>query len=238
MAKGKQAAPEANQEAQTVVVSLNDEIVSLKDAGQKQARSHSLLEKITRHVMGLAPTLGDNSIDNKVNNQIPDKAMQIELKDGYMIHYGEFLKPARYFVVTANDKQYVEQPSFAVMMEHEKLEKRQLTVAGVMGLTQAELNRIKDEEPAWCSLVQELKTDFNQYASNRFGDLIKKAKEIRKPKNKESSRAPNKIFSVWEKEHLDAITTKIIAVRSKPVVDDTLDFDLVQRRIKAYWEAQ
>jgi hypothetical protein len=237
MAKGKQTAPEVNQEAQTVV-SLNDEIVSLKDAGQKQARSHSLLEKITRHVMGLAPTLGDNSIDNKVNNQIPDKAMQTELKDGYMIHYGEFLKPARYFVVTANDKQYVEQPSFAVMMEHEKLEKRQLTVAGVMGLTQAELNRIKDEEPAWCSLVQELKTDFNQYASNRFGDLIKKAKEIRKPKNKESSRAPNKIFSVWEKEHLDAITTKIIAVRSKPVVDDTLDFDLVQRRIKAYWEAQ
>lgn len=236
MAKGKQAAPEANQEAQTVV-SLNDEIVSLKDAGQKQARSHSLLEKITRHVMGLAPTLGDNSLDNKVNNQIPDKAMQTELKDGYMIHYGEFLKPARYFVVTANDKQYVEQPSFAAMMEHEKLEKRQLTVAGVMGLTQAELNRIKDEEPAWCSLVQELKTDFNQYASNRFGDLIKKAKEIRKPK-KESSRAPNKIFSVWEKEHLDAITTKIIAVRSKPVVDDTLDFDLVQRRIKAYWEAE
>ena len=236
MAKGKQAAPEANQEAQTVV-SLNDEIVSLKDAGQKQARSHSLLEKITRHVMGLAPTLGDNSLDNKVNNQIPDKAMQTELKDGYMIHYGEFLKPARYFVVTANDKQYVEQPSFAAMMEHEKLEKRQLTVAGVMGLTQAELNRIKDEEPAWCSLVQELKTDFNQYASNRFGDLIKKAKELRKPK-KESSRAPNKIFSVWEKEHLDAITTKIIAVRSKPVVDDTLDFDLVQRRIKAYWEAE
>ena len=236
MAKGKQAAPEANQEAQTVV-SLNDEIVSLKDAGQKQARSHSLLEKITRHVMGLAPTLGDNSLDNKVNNQIPDKAMQTELKDGYMIHYGEFLKPARYFVVTANDKQYVEQPSFAAMMEHEKLEKRQLTVAGVMGLTQAELNRLKDEEPAWCSLIQELKTDFNQYASNRFGDLIKKAKELRKPK-KESSRAPNKIFSVWEKEHLDAITTKIIAVRSKPVVDDTLDFDLVQRRIKAYWEAE
>lgn len=236
MAKGKQAAPEVNQEVQAVV-SLNDEIVSLKDAGQKQARSHSLLEKITRHVMGLAPTLGDNSLDNKVNNQIPDKAMQTELKDGYMIHYGEFLKPARYFVVTANDKQYVEQPSFAAMMEHEKLEKRQLTVAGVMGLTQAELNRIKDEEPAWCSLVQELKTDFNQYASNRFGDLIKKAKEIRKPK-KESSRAPNKIFSVWEKEHLDAITTKIIAVRSKPVVDDTLDFDLVQRRIKAYWEAE
>jgi hypothetical protein len=236
MAKGKQAAPEANQEVQTVV-SLNDEIVSLKDAGQKQARSHSLLEKITRHVMGLAPTLGDNSLDNKVNNQIPDKAMQTELKDGYMIHYGEFLKPARYFVVTANDKQYVEQPSFAAMMEHEKLEKRQLTVAGVMGLTQAELNRLKDEEPAWCSLIQELKTDFNQYASNRFGDLIKKAKELRKPK-KESSRAPNKIFSVWEKEHLDAITTKIIAVRSKPVVDDTLDFDLVQRRIKAYWKAE
>jgi hypothetical protein len=44
MAKGKQTAPEVNQEAQTVV-SLNDEIVSLKDAGQKQARSHSLLRE-------------------------------------------------------------------------------------------------------------------------------------------------------------------------------------------------
>jgi hypothetical protein len=35
MAKGKQAAPEANQEAQTVV-SLNDEIVSLKMQGKNK----------------------------------------------------------------------------------------------------------------------------------------------------------------------------------------------------------
>jgi hypothetical protein len=58
------------------VVSLNDEIVSLKDAGQKQARSQ-LFAREDYAVMSwvLAPTLGDaNSLDNKVNNQIPDKA--------------------------------------------------------------------------------------------------------------------------------------------------------------------
>lgn len=237
MAKTKQTAPEVNQEAPTVV-GLDDEIVSLKDAGQKQGRSHFLLEKVTRYVMDRSPALGDNTLDNKVNAHIPDKAIQTELRDGYMIHYGEFVNKPRYFVVTPDSQAYVEKASFAEMMEHEKLEKRQLTVAGVMALTQAELNRLKEEEPTWSAMVQELKNDFNAYASNRLGDIIRKAKLFRKPKKDESNRSPNKVFSVWEDEHIEAILTKIRTVKNKPVVDDTLDYDHVLRKVKAYREAE
>lgn len=237
MAKTKQTAPEVNQEAPTVV-GLDSEIVSLKDAGQRQGQSYSLLEKATRYVMARSPALGDNTLDNKVNSHIPDKEMQAELKEGYMIHYGEFINKPRYFVITPDSQAYVEKASFAEMMEHEKLEKRQLTVAGVMALTQAELNRIKEEEPTWSAMVQELKTDFNAYASNRFGDMIRKAKLFRKPKKDDSTRSPNKVFSVWEAEHIEAILTKIKTVRNKPVVDDTLDYDHVLRKVKAYREAE
>ena len=231
MAKTQKADPAVNQVTEVV-------IASLKDAGQQQAKNNSMLETITRFVMGKAPTLGDATIDRKVNAQIPDKETQAELKAGYMLHYGTNIKPPRYFIVTANDKQYVEQASFEEMMKHEKLEKRQLTVDGVMAMTQAELNRLKDEEPSWLSLVQELKTSFNQYASNRFGDLIKKAIELRTPPDEKRQRGKTKTFVEWEELHIEAILTKAKTVRNKSVVDDTLDYDLVLRKVKAYREAE
>ena len=231
MAKTQKADPAVNQVAEVV-------IASLKDAGQQQAKNNSMLETITRFVMSKAPTLGDATVDRKVNAQIPDKETQAELKAGYMLHYGTNIKPARYFIVTANDKQYVEQVSFEEMMKHEKLEKRQLTVDGVMAMTQAELNRLKEEEPSWLSLVQELKTSFNQYASNRFGDLIKKAIELRTPADEKRQRGKTKTFVEWEELHIEAILTKAKTVRNKSVVDDTLDYDLVLRKVKAYREAE
>lgn len=231
MAKTQKADPAVNQVAEVV-------IASLKDAGQQQAKNNSMLETITRYVMGKAPTLGDATVDRKVNAQIPDKDTQAELKAGYMLHYGSNIKKPRYFIVTANDKQYVEQVSFEEMMKHEKLEKRQLTVDGVMAMTQAELNRLKDEEPSWLSLVQELKTSFNQYASNRFGDLIKKAIELRTPADEKRQRGKTKTFVEWEELHIEAILTKAKTVRNKSVVDDTLDYDLVLRKVKAYREAE
>ena len=38
----------------------------------------------------------------------------------------------------------------------------------------------RDISKLYLELIQELRTDFNAYASNRIGDLIRKAKEIRR----------------------------------------------------------
>jgi hypothetical protein len=51
MAKTQKTDPAVNQGSEVV-------IASLKDAGQQQAKNNSMLETITRFVMGKAPTLG------------------------------------------------------------------------------------------------------------------------------------------------------------------------------------
>jgi hypothetical protein len=79
-----------------------------------------------------------------------------------------------------------------------------------------------------------MRTDFNAYASNRIGDLIRKAKEIRRAQlGVKKERVQAKVFGVWLEETLDDILTRVRNADARGN-DSTADVELIKRKIAAF----
>lgn len=207
-------------------------VQSLADVGYQQGKNASGLETLTQFAMDRIHTLGDPTLDRA--EQI-DKESRDELKKGYMTYFNEKIKPTRYFLIV--DSNIVEKPE-AEWNESEGYEKRTLNVHVAFGMTQAAMNELKESSPNYHGMVQELKTDFNAYASNRLGDLIRKAKELRAKKlGLKRERAPTKVFTDWEKEVLEGILTRAKNAESRGM-DPTASVEMVKKCIAAYLAAK
>lgn len=203
-------------------------IQSLRDAGFQQGKNVAQFADIVRFAMDRIPTLGDPSLDR--SDQI-DKDSKAELREGYMTYYHESVKPSRFFLIVDNN---LVEKTETEWNETEGYEKRMLNVHVAFGMTQAAMNALKEDSPNYHALVQEVKTDFNAYVSNRLGDLIRKAKELRaKALGLKRERAPTKVFTDWESETLESILTRVKTADTRGM-DPTADVERVKRAIAAY----
>ncbi len=159
------------------------------------------------------------------------KSDRDSLKVGYINYYNEKVKPARYFVVADNN--FVEKTE--ADWNAFQGEKRRLDVHVAFGIDQAGLTYLRENEKVWYGLIQDLKTDFNAYASNKIGELITKAKKIwAKRAGIKRERSLTKVFEVREKEVMEDLLDKCISADGRGN-DATADVARTKRRIAAYF---
>ena len=213
--------------AKPIKVEQDLKLQSLRDVGYQQGKTESRIRDIAQFAMARIPTLGD--LDASREDQM-NKEQREELRSGYMVYFGESVKPTRYFKVADGNLVEVFEGEFD---EHEG-EKRKLDVHIAFAITQAAMNDIKTNDKTWYQLVQQMRTDFNAYASNRIGDLIRKAKEIRRAQlGVKKERVQAKVFGVWLEETLDDILTRVRNADARGN-DSTADVELIKRKIAAF----
>lgn len=203
-------------------------IASLEDAGFQQCSVDTQFVNVVDFAMSQIPTLGDPTLNR---SEQMTKSDRDSLKVGYINYYNEKVKPARYFVVADNnfvEKTEAEWNAF-------QGEKRRLDVHVAFGIDQAGLTYLRENEKVWYGLIQDLKTDFNAYASNKIGELISKAKKIwAKRAGIKRERSLTKVFEVREKEVMEDLLDKCITADGRGN-DATADVARTKRRIAAYF---
>lgn len=203
-------------------------IASLEDAGFQQCSVDTQFVNVVDFAMSQIPTLGDPTLNR---SEQMTKSDRDSLKVGYINYYNEKVKPARYFVVADNnfvEKTEAEWNAF-------QGEKRRLDVHVAFGIDQAGLTYLRENEKVWYGLIQDLKTDFNAYASNKIGELISKAKKIwAKRAGIKRERSLTKVFEVREKEVMEDLLDKCISADGRGN-DATADVARTKRRIAAYF---
>lgn len=203
-------------------------IASLEDAGFQQCSVDTQFVNVVDFAMSQIPTLGDPTLNR---SEQMTKSDRDSLKVGYINYYNEKVKPARYFVVADNN--YVEKTE--AEWNAFQGEKRRLDVHVAFGIDQAGLTYLRENEKVWYGLIQDLKTDFNAYASNKIGELITKAKKIwAKRAGIKRERSLTKVFEVREKEVMEDLLDKCISADGRGN-DATADVARTKRRIAAYF---
>ena len=218
--------------ANSTKVLEGQEIKSMKDAGYQHSKVSSRVDDIVTYIMGHAKNFGNPDIAR--SDQLTDNQRN-ELKSGYMIHYGELSKgKERYYLTVDRNLVETDKESF----EKHNGEKRKLNLSIAFGMTQAILNDAKKNDKDWYDLVQELKTDFNRYFSNRVKDLIDRAIEMYKVKHDiKRQRVQAFEFQVFEQKHMAELEKRVRNADSRGN-DPSADVALVKRRIAAYWAAK
>lgn len=203
-------------------------IASLEDAGFQQCSVDTQFVNVVDFAMSQIPTLGDPTLNR---SEQMTKSDRDRLKVGYLNYYNEKVKSARYFVVADNN--YVEKTE--AEWNAFQGEKRRLDVHVAFGIDLAGLTYLRENEKVWYGLIQDLKTDFNAYASNKIGELISKAKKIwAKRAGIKRDRASTKVFEVREKEVMEDLLDKCISADGRGN-DATADVARTKRRIAAYF---
>ena len=202
---------------------------SLADVGYQQGKTESRIVEIAKFAMTRIATLGD--LDSSRDEQM-NKEQRDELKQGYMTYFNEAIRAPRYFKLTG-DKVLVEMQDGKEFDAYVG-EKRKLDVHIAFAITQQAINDLKSNDSAWYQVVQELKTDFNAYASNRIGDLIKKAKEIRRLQlGVKRERIQALAFEKYIEKTLDDMLTRARNAESRGN-DPTVDVERLKRQIAAF----
>lgn len=202
---------------------------SLADVGYQQGKTESRIVDIAKFAMSRIPTLGDL---NAPRDEQMNKEQRDELKQGYMTYFNEAIKFPRYFRVT-DDKVLVEMVDGKAFEECIG-EKRKLDVHIAFAITQQAMNDLKSNDNVWYQMVQELKTDFNSYVSNRIGDLIKKAKEIKRLQlGVKRERIQALAFEKYIEKTLDDMLTRARNAESRGN-DPTVDVERLKRQIAAF----
>ena len=206
---------------------------SLANVGYQQGKAESRIVEITKFAMSKIATLGD--LDSPRDEQMT-KEQRDELKQGHMTYFNESIRPPRYFRVT-EDKVLVEMQDGKEFDAYTG-EKRKLDVHIAFAVTQQALNDLKSNDVAWYQLLQELKTDFNAYASNRIGDLIRKAKEIRRAQlGVKRERIQALAFEKYIEKTLDDMLTRARNAESRGN-DPSVDVQRLKRQIAAFKAVQ
>lgn len=199
---------------------------SLEDAGFQWGRTGVQQGSIAKYIMDQVPGLGDPNVEEQLPKEQKDR-----LKVGLMNHYGENIKPCRYYVIADNHP--VEKPE--TEWNEYQGEKRRLDVHVAFGMDQSALTYLRENEKDWYKLVQELKTDFSKYFSNSCREIVSKAKKIFAEKHGlKRERALTLVFSAREKKVMEDLLQKCITANSKGT-DPTADVALTKKRITAYF---
>ena len=154
---------------------------SFKDAAFQQAGAAKTLEDVARFVMEKSP-----AFPTDVPTELKD-----ELYEGYKMKF-ETLRPAKMYAVISGH--YVEPTP--EHMSAKNVEKVEIGVPFAFSYTSQEFGKLKNTNPALHAIIQKIRSEFSDYASNRLGDLKRAATKILN-NGKTRERTANKDFAEW-----------------------------------------
>ena len=173
---------------------------SLKDSAFQQAGAAKTLEDVARFVMSKVPGFPES---------ISDEA-KAELYEGYKMKYDN-LHPAKVYAVISDH--YVE--ATPEHLSAKTVEKVEIGVPYAFSYSSQEFGKLKNERPALHALIGAIRSDFSDYASNRFGDLKRAAKKILN-NGKTRERTANKDFAEWvEKFFKEDAPTRLKSAKAR-----------------------
>lgn len=154
---------------------------SLKDAAFQQAGAAKTLQDVARFVMEKSPAFPTD---------VPSELKE-ELYEGYRLKF-DSLHPAKTYAVISGH--YVEPTP--EQLSAKNVEKIEVGVPYAFSYTSQEFGKLKNTNPALHAIVQKIRSEFSDYASNRLGDLKNAAKKILN-NGKTRERTANKDFAEW-----------------------------------------
>ena len=190
-------------------------IISLRDLGYKQAQSADTLEDAARY-----------AIDNIAG--FPETIMpeaKAEVVGGYRLRYAEN-KPAKTFIVV--DGNYLQETDLKAKKGTEKV------IIGVdyaFSFTSQEFGKLKNENPALHAIIGEVRNNTSTYCSNRFAELVTRAKKLLAPRTNGKrqeltfTESMTKIFDAQEK------SCKVKQAKG----DQVADINKYKLSVQAFW---
>ena len=203
-------------------------IKSIRDGGFQQAVQHGVTRNLVKGLMELIPGLG--SSDDAITDDV-----RKELREGYALYWNQ-INPTRYFV--AADNNWVECKTEEEMKSHKKADKFLLDVHTAFGYSQQAYGALKTEEPTKYALIQETRTKFNKYCSNRINDLKGQAKKIYNEENGITrERSTTAAFGDWlltgDKSAMSNIRQRCVNAKARGN-DETADLAKLDKAIAAF----
>ena len=192
-----------------------DTIISLRDLGYKQAQSADTLENAARY-----------AIDNIAG--FPEAIMpeaKAEVVGGYRLRYAEN-KPAKTFIVI--DGNYLQETD---LKAKKGMEKVIIGVDYAFSFTSQEFGKLKNENPALHTIIGEVRNNASTYCSNRFAELVTRAKKLLAPRSGGKrqeltfTESMTKVFDAQEK------SCKVKQAKG----DQVADISKYKLAVQAFW---
>jgi hypothetical protein len=156
-------------------------ISSFKDAGYKAARSSETMASIAKWVTEQNPNFLDSPTDEQ----------KADLRDGWALRWQE-LHPASKYTIdwVPSDKGNIE-----------------VTLAYCYSYSQQAFGQLKNENPVQHSVIADIRTKFNKYASNRMKELCA-AIRANESEGKVKPKAATKDYATFLKDMFDGAKSR------------------------------
>jgi hypothetical protein len=177
-----------------------DPIAVLASKAYDQAKSNDTLEDIAQHCI--------NTISGFPEN-IPSESKDA-LIVGYRKRYSE-KHPAKQYAVVNGQYLLIDDTNKLATSKGEKVT---IGVDYAYSYTQQVFGKLKGDNPALHAIVKDIRDDTASYASNRLGDLKRKASAILN-KGKSRDRSATKDFAQYLSSVLDDMTTRCLNAKGR-----------------------
>lgn len=147
---------------------------SIRDSGYRYALGSESLETLVRYVLDKAPGFADEC----------PKPIKEELYAGFQLRKHEIEGDKHYRLVDGGTLIKCADGETGPVV---------LTVNYAMSFTPSEFGKLRESDPSKHALIKDLRDGFSTYASNKLGDMRRKAKQI-KAAGQPRQRAVNKTF--------------------------------------------
>jgi hypothetical protein len=190
----------SNVESNIVESNIVDPIAILASKAYDQAKSNDTLEDIAQHCI--------NTISGFPEN-IPSESKDA-LVAGYRKRYSE-KHPAKQYAVVNGQYLLIDDTNKLATSKGEKIN---IGVDYAFSYTQQVFGKLKGDNPALHALIGDIRGKTSTYASNRLGDLVKKAKELTNA-GKTRQRSATKDFAQHLASVLDDLTTRCLNAKNR-----------------------
>lgn len=187
-------------------------IKSYKDAFYNAARATDTVAESARFIHAKCPTFLDS---------IPED-VAVEMDEGLSLRFSEIKPAVTYSRIDGN------------LVEGAKgKEKIEVSVFFAMSYTPQAFGALRTEDPQMHALIKVWRDAWSKYRSNRIGDI---KREIRRLIDGPRTRSVTKTFVEYLVDALDNMVTRGKNAKSRG--DDTVDLDLLGRKIAAFKSAK
>ena len=177
-----------------------DPIAILASKAYDQAKSNDTLEDIAQHCI--------NTISGFPEN-IPSESKDA-LVAGYRKRFSERY-PAKQYAIVNGQYLLIDDTN---KLATSKAEKVNIGVDYAYSYTQQVFGKLKGDNPALHAIVKDIRDDTAAYASNRLGDLKRKATAILN-KGRSRDRSATKDFAQYLASVLDDMTTRCLNAKNR-----------------------
>ena len=200
-----------------------DPIAVLSSKAYDQAKSDDTLEDIAQHCI--------NTISGFPEN-IPSESKDA-LVAGYRKRYSE-KHPAKQYAIVNGQYLLIDDTNKLATSKGEKVN---IGVDYAFSYTQQVFGKLKGDNPALHAIVKGIRDDTGAYASNRLGDLKRKASAILN-KGKPRDRSATKDFAHYLASVLDDMTTRCLNAKNRGDTSADLErLKLAKAAFNAKWLA-